>query len=237
MIASRWFKFGGVEFFKVNAAQSLGPAKAWENKTAIYLGASAAAEFIADLFLCPLEAVRIRAVSDSTFPKGLLPGAARMLSTDGLLGFYAGLGPILFKQVSAVRACVVFKFSHFSCSFSLHMCRCKCDYVRYEYCYTVRGVSFLLLVDCPLLTPPQVPYTMAEYKLTVFSCYLWLISLQVPYTMAKFAVQGNVAESIYGKIGQPNTQTSGTNLSVSLGSGVVAGAIPVSPPLYFSRFR
>ena len=92
-----WFKFGGVEFFKIKMANSFGEQKAWENRTAIYLAASAMAEFIADLFLCPLEAIRIRSVSDSTFPKGLGAGGARILSTDGPLGFYAGLGPILFK--------------------------------------------------------------------------------------------------------------------------------------------
>jgi len=99
-----WFKFGGVEFFKINMAQSLGEKKAWENRTAIYLASSAMAEFIADLFLCPLEAVRIRSVSDPTFPKGLGAGAARMLQTDGLMGFYAGLGPILMKQVPYTMA-------------------------------------------------------------------------------------------------------------------------------------
>merc|ERR1719253_2381692 len=50
-----WFKFGGVEFFKINAVQYMGEERAWENKTPIYLGAAAGAEFIADLFLCPLE--------------------------------------------------------------------------------------------------------------------------------------------------------------------------------------
>jgi len=99
-----WFKFGGVEFFKTKAAGYLGDEKAWNNRTAIYLGSSAAAEFIADLFLCPLEAIRIRSVSDSTFPKGLGAGAARMLKTDGPLGFYAGLGPILFKQIPYTMA-------------------------------------------------------------------------------------------------------------------------------------
>lgn len=139
-----WFKFGGVEFFKTKAAAALGERKAWEYRTGIYLGSSACAEFIADLFLCPLEAVRIRSVSDTTFPKGLLPGAARMLSTDGVLGFYAGLGPILFKQV--------------------------------------------------------------------------------PYTMAKFAVQGKAAELIYKSSGlSPSTASKGANLSISLGSGVIAG--------------
>jgi solute carrier family 25 phosphate transporter 3 len=94
-----WFKFGGVEFFKVNIAHRVGERKAWEQRTSIYLVSAAMAEFIADLFLCPLEAVRIRSVSDPTFPKGLGAGLGRMLSTDGPLGFYAGLGPILFKQI------------------------------------------------------------------------------------------------------------------------------------------
>jgi len=56
------------------------------------------------LFLCPLEAIRIRSVSDPTFPKGVGAGASRMLATDGILGFYAGLGPILFKQVPYTMA-------------------------------------------------------------------------------------------------------------------------------------
>eukprot|EP01080_Neovahlkampfia_damariscottae_P002583 gene2583-3545_t len=99
-----WFKFGGVEFFKIKLANYLGEQKAWDNRMGIYLGASAAAEFIADLFLCPLEAVRIRSVSDSTFPKGLGAGAVQMLKTDGILGFYAGLGPILFKQIPYTMA-------------------------------------------------------------------------------------------------------------------------------------
>lgn len=94
-----WFKFGGVEFFKINAAQSLGEEKAWENKTTIYLGAAAAAEFIADLFLCPLEAVRIRAVSDPEFCTGLADGFQKMAAQEGVGGFYAGLAPMLAKQI------------------------------------------------------------------------------------------------------------------------------------------
>ncbi|KAG7356896.1 mitochondrial carrier protein [Nitzschia inconspicua] len=94
-----WFKFGGVEFFKVNAAKALGEEKAWENKTNIYLGAAACAEFIADIFLCPLEAVRIRSVSDPEFCDGLADGFAKMLKTEGVGGFYAGFLPILAKQI------------------------------------------------------------------------------------------------------------------------------------------
>jgi solute carrier family 25 phosphate transporter 3 len=99
-----WFKFGGVEFFKINISQKVGERKAWENRNGIYLVSAACAEFIADLFLCPLEAVRIRSVSDASFPKGLGAGFSKYIATDGVLGLYAGLGPILFKQVPYTMA-------------------------------------------------------------------------------------------------------------------------------------
>jgi solute carrier family 25 phosphate transporter 3 len=99
-----WFKFGGVEFFKIKTVESIGEAKAWENKTLIYLGAAAAAETIADIFLCPLEAVRIRSVSDPEFCDGLADGFAKMLKNEGVGGFYAGLLPILAKQVPYTMA-------------------------------------------------------------------------------------------------------------------------------------
>jgi solute carrier family 25 phosphate transporter 3 len=94
-----WFKFGGVEFFKINAAQAMGEEKAWEQKTTIYMGSAACAEFIADIFLCPLEAVRIRSVSDPTWANGLVDGFNKMAATEGIGGFYAGFAPILAKQI------------------------------------------------------------------------------------------------------------------------------------------
>ena len=99
-----WFKFGGVEFFKIAAVQSMGEVKAWDNKTGIYLGAAACAEFIADIFLCPLEAVRIRSVSDPTFCDGLADGFGKILKNEGILGFYSGLLPILAKQIPYTMA-------------------------------------------------------------------------------------------------------------------------------------
>merc|ERR1711998_520546 len=100
-----WFKFGGVELLKVNAAKALGEKKAYENKTAIYLGAAAGAEFVADCFLCPLEAARIRSVSDPAYGSNLASVAARLLKEEGLFrGFFSGFGPILFKQIPYTMA-------------------------------------------------------------------------------------------------------------------------------------
>lgn len=100
-----WFKFGGVEFFKIQMANAFGPQSAWDNRTAIYLGASAMAEFIADIFLCPLEATRIRLVSNPTYATGLASCATRLVKEEGFIrGFYSGFGPILFKQVPYTMA-------------------------------------------------------------------------------------------------------------------------------------
>lgn len=100
-----WFKFGGVEFFKINMAQSMGDEAAWKYRTGIYLAAAAMAETIADVFLCPLEATRIRLVSNPSFASGLISAAPKIVRQDGFIkGFYSGFGPILFKQVPYTMA-------------------------------------------------------------------------------------------------------------------------------------
>lgn len=93
------FKFGGYELFKKLIIDQVGLETASANRTAVYLGASAVAEFFADVALCPLEATRIRLVSQPTFANGLVGGAGRIFREEGLGAFYAGFGPILFKQV------------------------------------------------------------------------------------------------------------------------------------------
>lgn len=93
-------KFAGYEFFKKQFIQLAGSQeKATERRTAIYLGASATAEFFADIALCPLEATRIRLVSQRGYATGLVPGFLRMAREEGFRGFYSGFVPLLFKQV------------------------------------------------------------------------------------------------------------------------------------------
>jgi len=96
-----WFKFGGFEFFKVNLAKSYGDQGAWDTRFRLNSMAAAGAEGIADIFLCPLEATRIKQVSDPKMAALSLPGAASaILAQDGLItGFYSGFVPILFKQI------------------------------------------------------------------------------------------------------------------------------------------
>jgi len=100
-----WFKFGGVEMAKVMISKQMSEETAWRNRNVITLGASAIAEFVADLFLCPFEAVRIRGVSDPTYAPGMISCGKKMVSEMGVASaFYSGLGPILFKQIPYTMA-------------------------------------------------------------------------------------------------------------------------------------
>ncbi|OJJ87687.1 putative mitochondrial phosphate carrier protein (Mir1) [Aspergillus glaucus CBS 516.65] len=98
------FKFGGYEFFKQQCVNQVGAENASQYRTPIYLASSAAAEFFADIALCPLEATRIRLVSQPTFASGLASGFSKILSQEGLGSFYSGFGPMLFKQVPYTMA-------------------------------------------------------------------------------------------------------------------------------------
>lgn len=61
--------------------------------------AALSAECIASAALCPLEAVRIRAVADSEFPRGVITGIRSIVRNENLYGLYKGLPPLLLRQV------------------------------------------------------------------------------------------------------------------------------------------
>ncbi|KAK2589611.1 mitochondrial phosphate carrier protein [Conoideocrella luteorostrata] len=93
-------KFAGYEYFKKQYISLIGgPDKAVNSRMGIYLGASATAELFADVLLCPLEATRIRLVSQRGYATGLTSGFMRMAREEGFRGFYSGFVPLLFKQV------------------------------------------------------------------------------------------------------------------------------------------
>jgi hypothetical protein len=55
--------------------------------------------FFADILLTPLEATRIRLVSQKGYADNLMTGFARLAREGGLREMYAGFVPILFKYV------------------------------------------------------------------------------------------------------------------------------------------
>ncbi|ODV76922.1 mitochondrial phosphate carrier protein [Suhomyces tanzawaensis NRRL Y-17324] len=93
------FKFGGYELFKKTFIEQLGYDTAKQYKNSVFIGSAALAEFFADIALCPLEATRIRLVSQPSFANGLVGAFGRILKEEGPGSFYNGFTPILFKQI------------------------------------------------------------------------------------------------------------------------------------------
>ncbi|KAI0071217.1 mitochondrial carrier [Panus rudis PR-1116 ss-1] len=107
-------KFSGYEYWKKTFVQIAGDQEtAVKYRTAIYLGAASVAEFFADILLTPLEATRIRLVSQRHYATGLVSGFTRLAREEGVRGLYAGFLPILCKQIPyAIGQFTVNEFCH-----------------------------------------------------------------------------------------------------------------------------
>ncbi|KAJ5161163.1 mitochondrial phosphate carrier protein [Penicillium capsulatum] len=94
------FKYGGYEFFKKFYSDLVGEERARKWKTSLYLVASASAELIADVALCPFEAVKVR--MQTTIPpdiRGTFSGISTIVAKEGTSGLYKGLYPLWGRQI------------------------------------------------------------------------------------------------------------------------------------------
>lgn len=93
-------KYGLYEFFKTKYSHMVRYETAVNYASAIYLMAGITAETIADFALTPLEAIRIRWVSQPDYTKGTFKGLGRLAHQEGIYqGWYRGLLPLILKQV------------------------------------------------------------------------------------------------------------------------------------------
>ena len=81
------FKYGGYEYFKKFYSDLAGEQNAYKYKTWLYLSASASAEFIADVALCPFEAVKVRMQTTiPPFASGTFSGISTITAKEGTGG-------------------------------------------------------------------------------------------------------------------------------------------------------
>lgn len=93
-------KYGGYEFFKKFYGDLVGEENFHKYKTLIYLAGSASAEFIADVGLCPFEAVKVRMQTTiPPFASGTLHGLSTITGKEGFGGLYKGLYPLWGRQI------------------------------------------------------------------------------------------------------------------------------------------
>jgi len=90
-------KYGAYEVFKYYYGEKLFPNAP---KTIVYLGASATAEAIADVFLCPFEAIKVRMQTTlPPFANSLREGWSKVVKEEGFGGLYKGLYPLWARQI------------------------------------------------------------------------------------------------------------------------------------------
>lgn len=92
-------KFGFYEYFKKTYADMAGEENAKKYQTLIFLAGSASAEFIADVALCPFEAVKVKVQTVPGFAKGFSDGLPRFVALEGVSGLFKGVVPLWGRQI------------------------------------------------------------------------------------------------------------------------------------------
>jgi len=94
-------KFGFYEIFKDVYAGIVGPEKVYEYRTLGFALSSASAEIIADVLLCPWEAIKVRIQTSKpgTFPTNWLTAFNKVKAEEGINGLYKGLSPLWARQI------------------------------------------------------------------------------------------------------------------------------------------
>merc|ERR1711887_425110 len=91
-------KFGFYEVFKILYGNAMGEENAFLYRTSLYLISSASAEFFADIFLAPFEAMKVRIQTMPGYANNMREAYAKM-KAEGGNPFYKGLKPLWLRQI------------------------------------------------------------------------------------------------------------------------------------------
>lgn len=148
------FKYGWYEYFKKSYSDVVGADRAHRYKTSVYLAASASAEFLADLALCPFEAVKVRMQGSLQSPyRGTLDGLRQITAAEGVAGLYKGLYPLWGRQIPYT----MMKFASFETIVEMIYARLpghKSDYGKAAQTAVSFGGGYLAGILCALVSHP-----------------------------------------------------------------------------------
>lgn len=92
-------KFGLYEVFKVHYGNMIGEENSYLHRTWLYLGASASAEFFADIALSPMESAKVRIQTMPGYANTLREALPKMMREEGVGAFYKSLVPLWMRQI------------------------------------------------------------------------------------------------------------------------------------------
>ena len=156
------FKFGLYEWFKHRLMAGLGE-DAMRYRNAVYVASSAAAEIVADIGLCPFEAVKVRVQTNPSFARGLLDGLPRMMRQDGVGALYAGLLPLWARQVP-YTVIKFLSFERIATTLYSYSPITKEDMSRTQQLAVVFTAGYLAGVLCGLVSHPADVLVSHLYK-------------------------------------------------------------------------
>ncbi|KAK3192716.1 Cu/Pi carrier [Lecanicillium sp. MT-2017a] len=148
------FKYGWYEYFKKAYADMAGPEAAAKYKTGLYLAASASAEFLADIALCPFESVKVRAQGAIPSPyKGTFDGISKVTAKEGWAGLYKGIYPLWGRQIPYT----MMKFASFETIVEMMYSRLpgeKSDYGKAAQTGVSFSAGYLAGILCAIVSHP-----------------------------------------------------------------------------------
>lgn len=122
-------------------------------KDLIWASASASAELIADIALCPFEAVKVRVQTSPEFAKGLSDGLPKMLAEGGVGTLYAGLVPLWARQVPYTIIKFV-AFERIAEAIYARLPKKKEDMTKTEQMGVVFAAGYLAGILCGIVSHP-----------------------------------------------------------------------------------
>ena len=151
------FKFGLYEYFKDLAARLLGPAAAARRRGLVWLLGSAAAEFFADIALCPMEMVKVRVqtAEAGSWPTGLAAATRLMLARRAETGFPLGaVVPLWSRQIPYTMAKFFFFEQAVRLAYARLLTRPKETYSRPAQLGVTFGAGYAAGVLCAVVSQP-----------------------------------------------------------------------------------
>jgi solute carrier family 25 (mitochondrial phosphate transporter), member 3 len=150
-------KYGFYEFFKKQYTDLFGEETAFKYRTELYLLASSSAEVIADVALCPMEALKVRiqtAPVNAPFATSSLQGFSRIVSEEGMSGLYKGLTPLWLRQVPYTMA----KFAAFERSveaiYKYALSKPKEEYNKLQQLGVTFAAGYFAGIFCAIVSHP-----------------------------------------------------------------------------------
>jgi len=150
-------KFGFYEVFKDLYAGAIGEPNATAYRQVVWLAASASAEFIADIALCPMEAMKVRMQTsppEAKFPHDLGTAMSRVNAAEGMNGFFKGLRPLWGRQIPYT----MIKFFAFQqvveMFYTYFLTRPKEEYSKVTQLGVTFGAGYIAGVFCAVVSHP-----------------------------------------------------------------------------------